>query len=391
MFSVYPIDTDILSEPSTRGLNPYSAFKSADPLWAFSVNPYFDLNDASTTTVLVSRRDQYISLHNALWDVSQSHSNPPEDSKETPSVPRPVNISTKLASYKLIDHLTELVIAPASLVHTHSGTHFLAGECDRIALFNMEYTSDPISKIQTIPSKRNKLKGGGYGFKGVISALSISPSSSTSRTGILAAGSRTRYIGLYDAEGSGEEITHFSLPGQVNGRKVFGNEEERRLLGTGVSQLKWSACGKYLFVAERMSDVLLIYDIRKFERGLGYCTGRKAMTTKRMGFDVWSAGDAYGQDNVAHEIWAGGTDGRIRVWKDPHLKEGAVEADEVVKVSDAPIASTLVHPCGSLAVAASGCQEFGKGEMGKGRSRGGGPMPRFREWGGLDILGLGSY
>jgi hypothetical protein len=391
MFSVYPIDNDILQESSTRSLNAYASFKSADPLWAFSVNPYFDLNEASTATVLVSRRDQYISLHNALWDLSGDRPISPDSADDESGVKTtrpPVNISTKLASYKLVDYLTEAVIAPTSLTYTHSGTHFLAGEQDRIALFDMEYTTDPISKIQTIPSKRNKLKGGGYGFKGVISALNISPSTQMSRTGILAAGSRTRYVGLYDAEGSGEEITHFSLPGQVNGRKIWDGEDTA-LMGAGVSELKWSACGKYLFVAERMSDVILIYDIRKFERALGCCGGRNAMSTKRMGFDVWSVGDVYAQD-VAHEIWAGDTDGCVRVWRDPHLKEGRVEAEEVVKVSDSPLASTLVHPCGSLAIAASGCQDFGGEEIGRGRSRGGGHTPSFREWGGLTILGLGS-
>jgi WD40 repeat protein len=393
MFTVYPIDTNILQEPSTRSLNPYAVFRSADPLWAFSVNPYFDLNEANTATVLVSRRDQYISLHNALWDLSGDPPLTPVDEAEddvakVPSTRPPVNISTKLVSYKLIDHLTEAVIAPSSLTHTHSGTHFFAGEQDRIALFDMEYANDPISKIQTIPSKRNKLKGGGYGFKGVISALSISPSTQMSRTGVLAAGSRTRYVGLYDAEGSGEEITHFSLPGQVNGRKIWDGED-KELMGAGVSELKWSACGKYLFVAERMSDVVVIYDIRRFERALGYCGGRKAMTTKKMGFDVWSTGDAYVQD-VVHEIWAGGTDGHVRIWRDPHLKEGRLEAEEVVQVSDAPIASTLVHPSGSLVIAASGCQDFGIEESDKGRSRGGGHMPKFKEWGGLKILGLGS-
>ncbi|KAF2704461.1 hypothetical protein K504DRAFT_441670 [Pleomassaria siparia CBS 279.74] len=413
-FSVYPIDTDILSETATRSLRPYAAFESADPLWTFSVNPYFHFNDASSTTVLVSRRDQYISLHNALWDVSGSTtpalgSSDDEDEDEDEDEggkgvgrrPPPVNISTKIASYKLIDHLTEAVIAPTSLVHTHSGKHFLAGERDCIALFDLNYTENPVSKILTIPSRRNKLKGGGYGFKGTISALSISPSSSTSRTGILAAGSRTRYVGLYDVEGSGEEMTHFPLPGQVGGKRVADDAETRELLGRGVSQLQWSACGTYLYVAERDSDVLLMYDMRRFERTLGYCAGRKAMTAKRMGFHVWSSGDAYSAAS-SDEVWAGGTDGYVRVWRDPQLKEGRVEADETVRVGgeEAPISSTLVHEGGGLAVVAEGSWEVDGGGGGgggrnegivKGMKKGGGNRPSFKEWGGLKILGLGSY
>jgi hypothetical protein len=70
--------------------------------------------------------------------------------------------------------------------------------------------------------------------------------------------------------------------------------------------------------------------------------------------------------------------------------EGAVEADEVVKVGegDASVVGTMVHGSGSLAVAACGSVDVG-GEVGsKGRRGGGGGRPRYREWGSLEILGL---
>ena len=344
--------------------------------------------------MLVSRRDQYVSLHNVLWDASQYHSsssrtgNSNED--ESPSVPRPINISERLAIYKVVDPLTEIVMAPTSLVHTPSGTHFYAGGQNRISFFDLSYTNEPpLSQILTIPSKRSKLKGGGYGFKGTISALDISPPSTMARTGALAAGSRTRYVGLYDSERSGEEITHFVLAGGITGSRDSTSEENKGLNGTGVSHLKWSTCGTYLYVAERMSDVLLIYDVRKFERALGYCAGRKAITNKKMCFDIWKAQDLYSEGVT--EVWAGGTDGCVRVWRDPHLKEGAVEAEEVVKVCNEPVASALVHPYGGLAIVASGGREL-YGEIGerKGERRGGGHAPAFREWGSLKILELGN-
>ncbi|KAF2255704.1 hypothetical protein BU26DRAFT_512675 [Trematosphaeria pertusa] len=387
-FSVYPIDNDIVNEPGTRSLKPYAQFVSADPIWAFAINPNFGVNDGNTTHVLVSRRNQYISLHNALWDLSR-----PIDAQA--DIPRtgPVNISTKVSRYKLIDHLTEDVRAPTSLAYSHDGKYFYAGEQNTIAVFDLEYTDDPISKILTIPAKRNKLKGGGRGFKGYISALALSPASPTNNAGILAAGARTRHVGLYDAI-SGRETTHITLPGTFQGKKLR-NDALSSTIGDGVSQLKWSPDGNYLYVAERMSDAILIYDVRNVSLTLGYCAGRKALTKQRLGFDVWTAGDAtYGYDDVSPEIWAGGTDGKIRVWRDPCLKEGAIEADEVVDVSDAPVVASLVHPYGNLAVAASGKYEIcGDDEAaeGKGQLRGGGIYPKFREWGCLDILGLGGY
>lgn len=383
-FSVYPIDTNLFSHPTAQALKPYAQFTSPNPIWAFASNPLFNLQDANSTHVLVSRRDSYITLHNALWDISQTYD---EDSQ----VPRsqPVNITKPLASYKLVDYLTEAVTAPISLTYSHDGAHFFAGMQNGIATFDLEHTTDPIHTIATIPSKRNKLKGGGRGFKGWISALSLSLPSTSSTGGMLAAGARTRYVGIYDSIGGGE-ITHFSLPGTMDGKKVR-NESLQHITGDGVSHLKWSFCGKYLYVAERNSDVLLIYDVRNFSLSLGYCVGRKAQTKQKLAFDIWNAGASpYDIEAMAHEVWAGGTDGNVRVWRDPYRKEGAVEADEVVQVQDGqlPVVSALVHPSGSLAVAACGIVGVDGIELG-GVRRGGGIRPKYREWGSLDIMGLG--
>jgi hypothetical protein len=379
-FSVYPIDTCIQTKIDTRHLKPYAQFRSADPIWAFAVNPLFNVNDANSTHVLVSRRDRYITLHNALWDISQPHSTNPLD--------QPVNIGHPLASYKSINHLTEAVSTPLSLTYSHSGTHFFAGLQNSIATFDLSYPDDPIHTIATIPSARSKLKGGGRGFKGWISALALSPQTAFSHGSMLAAGSRTRNIGIYDAT-SGEEVTTFSLPGTLNGRKL-AHANMRHVMGDGVSSLKYSPCGSYLYVAERQSDVLLIYDVRNFSLALGYCAGRAALTKQKLGFDVWNAGASpYDVEGMAHEVWAGGTDGMMRVWRDPHRKEGAVEADEVVRVGegDAGVVGTMVHASGGLAIAACGRVEVGGGEL-KGKERGGLGRPKFREWGSVEILGL---
>lgn len=374
-FSVYPISTDILESTTTQPLNVYARFRSPDPIWAFASNPLFNLQDSSTTQVLVSRRDRYITLHNALWDVSGTANTPAS----------PVDIHTPLASYKLINHLTEALTAPLSLAYSPCGTHFFAGSQNSIALFDLTYADNPVHTILTIPSRRNKLKGGGRGFKGTISALAASPTTD----GLLAAGARTRSIALYDTAG-GSEVTHFSLPGTLDGKKLRRGTDAH-LIGDGVSSLKWSPCGTYLYIAERDSDALFIYDARNFSLALGYCAGRNAFSKQKFGFDIWSAGKG------AHEVWGGGVDGKIRVWRDPWTREGAVEADEVVGVGAAgeemPVVSTLVHASGSLVVAARGSLRVGDEGAGKGAvARGGGGIqPRFHESGSLDILGLTGY
>jgi WD40 repeat protein len=382
-FSVYPIDTSLQAEDGPHPLKPYSQLTSSDPIWAFAANPLFDVNDANSTHVLISRRDRYITLHNALWDINNPNPTTSRDS--------PVNISTPLTSYKLINSLTEAVTAPLSLTYTHSGTHFFAGHQNAIETFDLQHPDAPIHTIRTIPATRTKLKGGGRGFKGWISALTLSPSSTFASGGMLAAGARTRHVGIYDAL-SGEEVTTFDLPGTVNGRKMR-NPELRDMMGDGVSSLQYSPCGGYLYVAERMSDALLIYDVRNFKLALGYCKGRKAMTKQKLGFDIWGAGaSVYDLEGRAHEIWAGGTDGMVMIWRNAYLKEGAVEADEVVQVGDGsvPVVGTMVHQSGSLLVAACGRLELedDAATRGIGRRRGGQGKPKYREWGSLDIIGL---
>lgn len=383
-FSVYPIDTSPQSDNSTRPLKPYARFTSPDPIWSFAASPLFDVNDASSTHVLISRRDRYITLHNALWDITQPQ---PQTQINTQTI----NIATPITSYKLINTLTEAIIAPLSLTYAHSGTHFFAAHRNAIATFDLASPSAPIHTIPTIPSARSKLKGGGRGFKGWLSSLTLSPPSPFATGGLLTAGSRTRCIGIYDAT-SGAEITTFSLPGTLDGKKIKSRHEDmQRVMGDGVSCLKYSPCGTYLYVAERQSDVLLIYDVRHFSLALGYCKGRNAMSNLKCGFDVWNAGASpYDVEGLSHEVWAGGVDGKVRVWRDPYRKEGAVEADEVVVVGegDAPVVGTMVHASGGLAVAACGKVDVGCDE-GTGSRGGGGARPKYREYGSVDVLGLG--
>lgn len=381
--SVYPVASNLFTEQSAQPLRPYSRLTSSNPIWSFAVNPQFDVNDANTTHVLLSRRDCYITLHNALWDISCMH-----DASITTVNDGPVDISKSLYHYKLVNSLTEAVTGPLSLTYSNDSKQFFAGTQNAILTYDLT-SSEPIHTIATIPSARNKLKGGGRGFKGWISALATSPSSTQSDAGLIAAGSRTRFIGLYDST-SGTEVTSVALPGTINGRKSR-DEKCRELMGDGVSSLKWSPCARYLYVAERSSDALLIYDVRNFSFALGHCAERKAITKQKIGFDVWSAGvSSDGGDVVSHEIWAGGTDGCVRVWSDPWAKEGAVQADDILQVGagDAPVVGTMVHSSGQVAVAACGRRYVGEDMTSRGRRKGGGRLPSYEEWGSVDILGL---
>lgn len=170
--------------------------------------------------------------------------------------------------------------------------------------------------MPTIPSKRKQIVGGGIGMKGIVSALAVNPSGD----GILAAGTFTRHVGLYNSNGSGELLGTFSIA-KTEANRVIG--------GKGITQLVWSPCGRYLYIAERNSDGILVYDIRGTGQMLGYLRGRRAFANHRMKIDVVSSGA-----NGSHEIWAGGTDGHMRAWRDPEYSAGGQDPAWKFKVHD---------------------------------------------------------
>lgn len=225
-----------------------------------------------------------------------------------------------MASYSLVNPMTEAFITPHSMIYpsTLGGTHFLTGSDSLICLFDVSRPGmqGPVSSMPTIPSKRKQIVGGGIGMKGIVSALAVSPTGD----GILAAGTYTRHVGLYNSNGSGESLGTFS---------IAKTEANREIGGRGITQLSWSPCGRYLYIAERKSDGVLVYDVRVTGQMLGYLRGRKALTNQRMKIDVVAAGP-----DGSHEVWAGGTDGYMRVWKNPEFSAGGQDPDAEFKVHD---------------------------------------------------------
>lgn len=274
--------TDLLSENiAPHHLQPYSVLSSPTPTFALTPYPYFSLSDPRTTLVLSSPYSLPIRLSNALY---------------------PAIVHT----YPLIHAPTERWITPYSLLFTSDGSHFITGSDSLISAFDLTRNGEgPVESFPTVPSKRKKIVGGGVGMKGVISALS------TSCDGVLAAGTFNRWIGLYSDQGRGGYISVFP----VANVEQLGEDD---IGGMGVTQTLWSACGRYLYVVERMSDGILVYDIRVAGRMLGWLKGRKAKTNQRMSVNLVLTADG------DHEIWAGGTDGHVRVWKNPEAREGGV-------------------------------------------------------------------
>lgn len=295
--------TDLLTSTTSHALAPYHTLSTPSVSPTYALYPYYNLSNPSTTLLLYPAKELPIRLVNTLT-------------------------STLHASYPLIHTTTERYITPHSLAFTRNATRFITGSDSLLCTFDLSRTGDgPLTRYPTIPSKRKKIVGGGVGIKGIISAIGLSCD------GLLAAGTFTRSVGLYADEGEGDAIAHFS----VEGEERHGDAD---VGGGGVTQCLWSPCGRYLYVVERRSDGVLLYDVRVTGKKLGVLKGRRARTNQRMGVEV--VGNGAGEyEGGGHDVWAGGTDGVVRTWRSPHLKEGVMEADEGFKAHDGGFASCV--------------------------------------------------
>ncbi|KAB8298314.1 hypothetical protein EYC80_002043 [Monilinia laxa] len=309
----------LLDDPSTPlTLRPYTTHSFPTPVNCLTPYPHFTLSDPSTTLYLSCPNSLPIRLTNVL----------------SPT-PHPQ------ASYNLICPTTEKYLTPSSILWTSPGTHFLTGTDCLISLFDISRNgSGPTTKLPTIPSKRHKMKGGGVGMRGIISALSLQSSTDQNTgTSILAAGTWTRWIGLYDASGLGGTVATWDISSAADVEAGIG--------GQGIGEMGWSACGRYLWVAERKSRGVLVYDVRVAGRLVAWLEGRPAETNQRMGVGCFEGGDRL-------EIWAGGADGVVRVWEGVGSREGACERDWEWRAHDDPIGSTVLHPSGTVVATCSG-------------------------------------
>lgn len=276
----FVLPTDLLDEDKqSHTLQAFSTGPAAGNIHAFATHPGFDLSNPSTTLVLSAVGDQPITMTNALY------------------------YSAVYASYPSVNPTTELYMPSNSLAFTRDGNHFIAGSISEIAIFDTWRNGEgPIVKHKTADSRKaRKLYGSAsMSCKGRISALAISGD------GILAAGSTEREIALYDHEGDGECLTAFSVARQLDGEQVSG---------TGVSSLRWSPCNRYLIIAERQSDCIQVFDVRNTLQRVSTLTGREANTTQKLGIDVVST-------TSGSQVWAGGTDGVVKMWENPGLVAG---------------------------------------------------------------------
>jgi telomerase Cajal body protein 1 len=322
--STFVLPDDLL-DPSQDSqppqLRPDSTQRLPEPAQVVTAAPYFSLAEPASQTYLAPCRDHPIQLRHAF-----------------PGSGPPV-----LCTYKLIKKETEQYITPSSLIWSSPGTHFVAGSTNRLDLFDVSRPGNdgPLLTLPTIPSRRHISKGGGVGMKGAVSALSASPADADGSS-IIAAGTWTRWLGLYDFWRSDKTIANWSISGAGE-----GNVD---VTGRGIAQTLWSPCGRYLVINERASTGLLVYDIRVTGQLLSVLFGRGGETTQqRLHCDVFAGEDG------GFEVWAGSQDGMVHTWTGVglHSEYGAAPCWSI-RAHESPVGSTVLHQGGSVLATCSG-------------------------------------
>jgi telomerase Cajal body protein 1 len=190
------------------------------------------------------------------------------------------------------------------------------------------------------------------------------------RGGLLASGTWTRHVGLYDL--SSPPVNACVATWGV-AKAADDLSEGGKIGGKGIVQTLWSPCGRYLLVNERRSRGLLVYDIRVNGKLLGSLTGRDADTNQRLSCAVYASADGSAQGGF--EVWAGDIRGRAHVWETVGSHEGPQQPIWGWNAHDKAIGAVAMHASGSVAASCSGCWKIDDDTIGDDNSR-----PSLRIW-----------
>jgi telomerase Cajal body protein 1 len=326
MVSVFVLPHSLLEpQPHPYSLEHQSSIKLPEPTQAVAIAPYFSLQDPTSQLLLVAPKDHPIQMYHAF----------PADS------PIPAPIST----YKLIRSETEAYLTPSSLLWFSPGSQFITGALNRLSLFDVSRPANwgAVATILTMPNRRSKAIGTGVGMRGHVASLAFQHPDKSGLS-LIAAGTRTRWIGLYDILHMGDATANWSIANVAE--REFGAE----IGGKGIVQTVWSPCGRYLIINERDSSGLLVYDVRGTGRPLSVLLGRCSSTPQRLSCDVFQGTGGSG----TFEVWAGTQDGKVLVWENVGGHGGLQDPSWHWQAHESPVGSTIIHPSGSVVATCSG-------------------------------------
>lgn len=268
------------------------------------------------------------SIYDCVWYPHMSASNPPTCCVLVSSRDHPVQLWDTLSGkirckYTAFDHMDEIEAAQ-SISFNLAGDKIYSGANRVIRIFDAANPGRQETNVPTCRTRKDK-----FGQKGIISAISFCPDFS----GLYAAGSFSQNVGLY-AE-------------NTNKRQALVQP-----LGMGITHLKWSPCGYYLWAGGRKKSEIICIDIRMSKREVGR-VDRPLASNQRVSFDI----DPWGKYLVT-----GTQDGEILAYRTETFELASrvgysYETNKSRLVRDC-INSATIHPFSSLLVTASGQRHF---------------------------------
>jgi len=224
-----------LFEPAeTPPSGPVLQFVPGDTVFDFEWYPLMRSSDPSTCCLLSTSRGHPIHLWDAFTGALR-------------------------ASYRGFDHLDEPVTA---LSVGCTSEQIIAGYDEEIRIFDIAQPGRTCSYIKTLSSTRQGKRKLVEGQRGLISAIAVCPDDPS----LFAAGSYMGDIYLYSLKDN-------EMVAPMEGKSG------------GVSQLKFSPNGQYLFSGARKSGEILCWDVRNTGQILGKFA-RDASTCQRIYFDI---------------------------------------------------------------------------------------------------------
>ena len=317
----YVLPPDLLEPPTGQKhhvLKPYSIVSFPEPAYAVAVHPSFSLAAPEQCLYLSSIRDMPIRLLSPF-------------------------ASGILASYPLVNEQTERWMTPNSLLfHPRDLNTFFAGGIGTVSLFDINRNGEPpyrqitrpliksvTRQMKVLASMAQHIEENGHDswhLKGIVSAMDMNCD------GLLAAGTFSKRLAILDPTSSVDAVGRLPLP-----------QDE----GTGVTGVKFhpspSRCN-YLVVGSRRSTMLHVFDIRNLGSVMATLTDRISATPQRLEFDVTGDG----------KVWAGCTDGKLRVWDELGLKVGDVSPSWEQESHRDTVAAVQMHPGGAPVMATCG-------------------------------------
>jgi WD40 repeat protein len=208
-----------------------------------------------------------------------------------------------LSSYHTYNQVGELAHSQ-SLAFNCKATHLYAGGMKRISCFDIERHGFPCKMTETAP------RGALFGQRGLVSCLSFNPDLSA----CFSAGCFDGSVSIY-VENTSESVLDIAH------------------LNYAVNQVRWSPCGRLLYMSGRKHDYVHCWDIRGTKKEVGRMS-RRCRSQQRLTWDL----DPWGR-----YLACGDEDGALSVFD-----TNTFDAIHTQQLSTQTVNSVAFHPYGGL-------------------------------------------